>query len=109
MSALRAWVGRLPRPVIDSLRSARTAALWLLEPLDWLRRRVTFAPNRGPVPPLWLRRHAGPISSLERAADLDLSDDNRAPRGWREGPEWRQYTRRESGGCRSRCFWRQIP
>ncbi len=68
MSALRAWVGRLPRPVIDSLRSTRTAALWLLEPLDRLRRRVTLAPGRGPVPPLWLRRHAGPISSFERAA-----------------------------------------
>ena len=68
MSALRAWVGRLPRPVIESLRSTRTAALWLLEPLDRLRRRVTLAPDRRPVPPLWLRRHAGPISTFERAA-----------------------------------------
>ncbi len=68
MSALRAWLGRLPRPVIDSLRFARTAALWLLEPLDRLRRRVTLIPDHGPVPPLWLRRHSGPISKIERAA-----------------------------------------
>jgi SAM-dependent methyltransferase len=68
MSRLRTLLNRLPKPVVESLRLVRTATLWLLEPLDWLHRRLTLASDRGPVPPLWIRRHSGPIEAFERAA-----------------------------------------
>jgi len=68
MSDLRGRLAASPMFVVQSLRLARTAALWLLEPLDRLHRRLTFAPDRGPVPPLWIRRHSGPIWAFERAA-----------------------------------------
>jgi len=65
---LRTWLNRLPRPIIELLRLTRTAALWLLEPLDWIHRRVTAASDRGAAPPLWLKRHSGPIWAFDRAA-----------------------------------------
>ena len=68
MPTLRAWLNRLPRPILELLRLTRTAALWLLEPLDWIHRRLTAASARGPAPPLWLRRHSGPIWAFDRAA-----------------------------------------
>lgn len=46
-------------------RSLRTAALWLLGPVDRLRRSRS---GRGNLPPLWLRRHAGPVGHFESSA-----------------------------------------
>ena len=55
--------------LFDSLRLARTAALRLLEPIDRLRRTVL---GRQDLPPLHLRRHAGPIARYDRAvADIE--------------------------------------
>jgi SAM-dependent methyltransferase len=47
------------------LRASRTAALWLAGPADrlWL-----LATGRGQLPPLWLRRHTGPLRGFERSA-----------------------------------------
>jgi SAM-dependent methyltransferase len=49
----------------DLARGLRTAALWLLWPADLLVRRLS---GRGGLPPLWLRRHAGPVGGFESAA-----------------------------------------
>jgi SAM-dependent methyltransferase len=49
----------------DFLRNVRTAALWLLGPADWLYRRLR---GHAGLPPLWLRRHAGPVGDFESAA-----------------------------------------
>ncbi len=68
MSALRAWLDRFPKPLVELLRLTRTGALRLLEPFDWVHRRITSALDRGRVPPLWLRRHSGPIWAFDRAA-----------------------------------------
>ena len=68
MSALRAWLDRFPRPLLHLLRLTRIGALALLEPLDWVHRRITSAIDRGRVPPMWLRRHSGPIWAFDRAA-----------------------------------------
>ncbi len=68
MSALRAWLDRFPKPFVQLLRLTRIGALGLLEPFDWVHRRVTSAIDRGRVPPLWLRRHSGPIWAFDRAA-----------------------------------------
>lgn len=51
--------------IVDSLRRARTAALWLAGPVDRILLRAT---GRGHLPPLWLRRHTGPVSAFESAA-----------------------------------------
>jgi SAM-dependent methyltransferase len=51
--------------IVDALRRARTTLLWLAGPADFLWRRSR---GRGRLPPLWLRRHAGPVRSFERAA-----------------------------------------
>lgn len=51
--------------VFDAVRNLRTAALWLLGPTDLLIRRLG---GRGDLPPLWLRRHAGPVGGFESAA-----------------------------------------
>ena len=47
------------------LRLARTSFLRLVSPLDVLARRIA---GRRPLPPLWLRRHAGRIGRFESAA-----------------------------------------
>ena len=47
------------------LRFGRTAALRLASPLDAIARRVAGKPV---LPPLWLRRHAGPVASFESSA-----------------------------------------
>ena len=51
--------------IAEALRKGRTVALWLAGPMDrlWLR-----ATGRAPLPPLWLRRHTGPVSAFESAA-----------------------------------------
>jgi SAM-dependent methyltransferase len=51
--------------IIEGLRAARTAALWLAGPLDLAWRQAT---GRGHLPPLWLRRHTGSVSAFESAA-----------------------------------------
>ncbi|HVT16660.1 MAG TPA: class I SAM-dependent methyltransferase [Thermoanaerobaculia bacterium] len=43
----------------------RTALLWLASPADYLVRLVS---GRGDLPPLWLRRHVGPVGEFARAA-----------------------------------------
>jgi SAM-dependent methyltransferase len=47
------------------LRFGRTAALRLASPFDAIARRVAGKPT---LPPLWLRRHAGPLGSFESSA-----------------------------------------
>lgn len=51
--------------IAEALRKGRTAALWLAGPIDriWLR-----ATGREQLPPLWLRRHTGPVAAFESAA-----------------------------------------
>src|SRR4051812_34331595 len=51
--------------LFDVVRDLRTAALWLLGPADLLYRRLS---GRTDLPPLWLRRHAGPVGGFESAA-----------------------------------------
>ena len=50
----------------DLAVSGRTAALRLLSPVERLTRALTGGrdPGAGPVPPLWLRRHAGPVGDF---------------------------------------------
>jgi SAM-dependent methyltransferase len=50
--------------VFRALLRGRSAALRLVQPLDSLHQRLTGASG---LPPLWLRRHVGPIASYERA------------------------------------------
>jgi SAM-dependent methyltransferase len=47
------------------LRFGRTAALRLASPFDAIARHVA---GKTPLPPLWLRRHAGPVASFESSA-----------------------------------------
>jgi SAM-dependent methyltransferase len=49
----------------DALRGARTLALRLASPLEGALRRLG---GRTDLPPLWLRRHTGPVSRFESAA-----------------------------------------
>lgn len=53
------------RATVELLRLARTASLVALGPLDRLWRAVR---RRGDLPPLWLRRHVGPVGKFESAA-----------------------------------------
>jgi SAM-dependent methyltransferase len=55
----------LPRPAFRALRAARSVALRLLGPVDALKR---LAQGRADLPPLWLRRHTGPVANFESAA-----------------------------------------
>jgi ubiquinone/menaquinone biosynthesis C-methylase UbiE len=57
-------VARAPGSLISALRTARVAVLWSLGPVDWAFRVAT---GRGRLPPLWLRRHIGPLPAFERA------------------------------------------
>ena len=60
----------------DSLRLGRTLVLHLLEPIDRLRRAAL---DRGDLPPLWLRRHAGPILDYDSAvSDMEAWIDRLA-------------------------------
>jgi SAM-dependent methyltransferase len=47
-----------------ALLAGRSVGLRLAQPFDSLHQRLTGATN---LPPLWLRRHVGPIASYERA------------------------------------------
>jgi ubiquinone/menaquinone biosynthesis C-methylase UbiE len=50
--------------VFRALLRGRSVALRLAQPLDTLHQRLTGATD---LPPLWLRRHVGPIAGYERA------------------------------------------
>lgn len=65
----------LPSSAIEVARRARTAALRLLSPAERLWRTLRGAE---PLPPLWLRRHAGPVRAFSRAAE----DCRRQLRAW---------------------------
>jgi SAM-dependent methyltransferase len=65
LSRIPAGVLAMPRPALRALRVARAAALRLLGPLDAVER---LAGGRADLPPLWLRRHTGPVRSFESAA-----------------------------------------
>ena len=54
-------LSRLPPSVIYQLRNIRSAAYWLLEPLDWAVRRINLL---GHYPPLALRRHVGFLGDM---------------------------------------------
>ena len=54
-------LSRLPAPLIDLARFARTAALRACGPLERCFRK------KG-LPPLWLRRHTGPVANFSRSA-----------------------------------------
>lgn len=51
--------------LVELLRRGRTVALWALGPAD---RAWRMATGRGDLPPLWLRRHVGPVGRFESAA-----------------------------------------
>jgi SAM-dependent methyltransferase len=51
--------------IADALRRARTTLLWLAGPADFVWR---LSRGRRRLPPVWLRRHAGPVRGFERAA-----------------------------------------
>ena len=55
----------MPRPALRLFKAARAMALRLLGPLEAMKR---LAAGRGNLPPLWLRRHTGPVRVFERAA-----------------------------------------
>jgi SAM-dependent methyltransferase len=57
--------GRLLPALVDLLRGGRSLALWSLGPAERLWRRATGRPE---LPPLWLRRHVGPLDHFESAA-----------------------------------------
>ena len=57
---------QLPAWAIEAARLARTAALRIVSPAE---RRWRSLRGAEPLPPLWLRRHAGPIRAFSRAAD----------------------------------------
>ncbi len=57
-------LSQLPAPWIDLARRARTAVLWAAGPID----RLLLGSGRGGLPPLWLRRHAGPIAKFSSSA-----------------------------------------
>ena len=56
---------RIPKPLHAPLRLMRTVGLWSAEPFDLLHRRLI---GQSGMPPLWLRRHVGPLAGFERAA-----------------------------------------
>lgn len=56
---------RSPTLLIQRLRDVRSLALWALGPADRLLLR---ARGKRDLPPLWLRRHVGPLRSFETAA-----------------------------------------
>lgn len=52
--------------IVDSLRAVRTAGYLLLDPFDRLARRVTGGEE---LPPLSLRRHAGPLRAFSTSTE----------------------------------------
>jgi SAM-dependent methyltransferase len=64
MKRLTRVLAAVPPWAYAPLRKLRTAALFAAEPLDRAHRLLT---GRRHLPPLWLRRHVGPIAAYERA------------------------------------------
>jgi len=56
---------RLPARLYPTLRRLRTVGLWAIEPVDVCHKALT---GQRHLPPLWLRRHVGPVASFERGA-----------------------------------------
>jgi SAM-dependent methyltransferase len=56
----------LANRLVDLARGGRTLLLRLLSPAERVLRGAT---GRGHLPPLWLRRHAGPVGRFESAAE----------------------------------------
>lgn len=63
-NAIIRLLAAIPSWAYQPLRKLRTAALVVAEPFDLLHRKLT---GRSNLPPLWLRRHVGPVSAYERA------------------------------------------
>jgi SAM-dependent methyltransferase len=57
-------LSHLPAPLIGFARFARSATLRAWEPID----RLFRGPELRGLPPLWLRRHAGPIAKFSSSA-----------------------------------------
>src|SRR5262245_53859935 len=55
----------MPAPVLRALGTARELGLRLISPVDELQRRGTASFH---LPPLWLRRHSGPLARIESSA-----------------------------------------
>jgi SAM-dependent methyltransferase len=51
--------------IAEAIRRVRAAAYWVAGPADSLWRHAT---GRASLPPLWLRRHTGPLRAFESAA-----------------------------------------
>jgi SAM-dependent methyltransferase len=58
-------LARVPKPVYRVLRPLRTALYWMAGPADYAMRVLS---GRRDAPPLWLRRHVGPLTAFERAS-----------------------------------------
>jgi SAM-dependent methyltransferase len=56
---------QLPAPLVEAARGARTALLRVASPAEAAWRILTGRPAG---PPLWLKRHAGPVRAFESAA-----------------------------------------
>src|SRR5262245_51693013 len=54
----------LPLPAILALRRARTALLYAAGPFE-----RALSKSARELPPLWLRRHAGPVDAFRSSAD----------------------------------------
>jgi ubiquinone/menaquinone biosynthesis C-methylase UbiE len=55
---------QLPRVLHPPIRAVRTVALAAFGPIDKLHRRVL---GQSTLPPLWLRRHVGPLGGFDRS------------------------------------------
>jgi len=58
------WLQEAPATGIRLLRGMRTLMLRWAGPVDWLLGRMV---GRTAMPPLWLRRHTGPLAAFDRA------------------------------------------
>ncbi|MEO8432710.1 MAG: class I SAM-dependent methyltransferase [Acidobacteriota bacterium] len=58
------WLLAAPSPVVNALRGMRTAFLFAAG----VPERLLIANGEGLLPPLWLRRHTGPLSEIEKSA-----------------------------------------
>jgi SAM-dependent methyltransferase len=58
--------GGVGRALVRGLRASRTVGYRLLDPFDWLLRCVS---GRGDLPPLSLRRHAGPVKAFSTSTE----------------------------------------
>jgi SAM-dependent methyltransferase len=65
LSRVPAGVLAMPFPALRAFKASRAITLRLLGPVDAVQR---LAAGRGSLPPLWLRRHTGPVRIFESAA-----------------------------------------